>query len=729
MQLRKIGQKIRDIRRFNQILRILTKHGFGFAIQQLHLEEHVIGRGIIKTRVLRRFTEPLESRAVRLRKVLEELGPTFIKFGQALSVRPDLVPLDLCNELSKLQDRVPPFGYEAARKQIKDSFGSYPEELFSAFDQTPFASASLGQAHRAQLKTGEEVVVKVQRPDIRKIIETDMDILYTLAQLASRYMEELKVYDPISIVNEFSKTIMKEIDFTHEAHNIDRFRKNFKDSTSIHIPKVFWDYTKPKVITTEEIKGIRMNDYLSQPHPEEEKKAVAANGANAVLQQIFIDGFFHADPHPGNIFILPNNAAAFIDFGIVGRLDEETENEVGKAVSALKKIENVLHSEFLNRAKSQAEENSWNPKNLLLDERVKTAEQIHETLEGYGETFEVPSLPYTESHGRNTVFTRSTISPENEIEPVVKKTLETFDFQSIHQVNILDELMGTPIQSEGSQVFSSWEAKEAQQTKILDEYKLIGKGSHFKSFKFPEEDYTEYVRRQTVLSSTVRRILEKLRLFRNVGGEDYRYEYGSLDLQEAIQVIASKSPRTDVFVRDELQTQNEMWTILIDASHSLSFFTGEVLDIALCMAEIARKLMVNQNSWSMFAFNNGFYIIKDFDEPYSNHTRARIGGLKHKGMTYLPDGLLLAGEALRRRGGDMKVLVAVSDFFPSGYGEMEKALAESAKKVEKTGIGIIGIGINSNAVKKYLRTNCVVENPYDLMKKFTKAFFEFSSTV
>ncbi|MFN3531255.1 MAG: ABC1 kinase family protein [Candidatus Brocadia sp.] len=337
MQFRKIGQKIRDIRRLNQILMIMTKHGFGFAIQQLHLEEHIIGRGIIKTRILRRFTEPPESRAVRLRKVLEELGPTFIKFGQILSVRPDLIPLDLCNELSKLQDRVPPFSYDDARKQIKDSFGMYPEELFSEFDPAPFASASLGQAHRARLKTGEEVVVKVQRPDIRKMIETDIDILYTLAQLASRYMEELKVYDPVSIVNEFSKTIMKEIDFTHEAHNIDRFRKNFKDSTTIHIPKVFWDYTKPKVVTTEEIKGIRMNDYLTQPHPEEEKRAVAANGANAVLQQIFIDGFFHADPHPGNIFILPNSAAAFIDFGIVGRLDEEARDAIVNLLIAVSK--------------------------------------------------------------------------------------------------------------------------------------------------------------------------------------------------------------------------------------------------------------------------------------------------------------------------------------------------------------------------------------------------------
>src|SRR3972149_8058478 len=335
MQLRKIGQKIRDIRRFNQILRILTKHGFGFAIQQLHLERHVIGRGVIKIRMLKRFTEPQESRSVRLRKVLEELGPTFIKLGQILSVRPDLVPIDLCDELSKLQDQVPPFDYGDIKKQIKESLGSYPEELFSAFNSTPIAAASLGQAHQARLKTGEDVVVKVQRPDIRRTIETDIDILYTLAQLAGRYMADIKVLDPNSIVNEFSKVITKEIDFTHEAHNIDKFCKNFKDSTTVRIPKVFWEYTRSKVITTEEIKGIRLNDYLNQPHSNEEKMTVALNGANAILQQIFVDGFFHADPHPGNIFILPDNTIAFVDFGIVGRLDEDTRDVVVNLLIAI----------------------------------------------------------------------------------------------------------------------------------------------------------------------------------------------------------------------------------------------------------------------------------------------------------------------------------------------------------------------------------------------------------
>ncbi len=344
MQFRKIGQKIRDIRRLNQILRILTKHGFGFVIQQLHLEGYIIGRGIIKTGIFRRFTEPQESRTVRLRKVLEELGPSFIKLGQILSTRPDLIPQDFCDELSKLQDRVPPFHYEGVKKQIKESFGCYPEELFSSFDPVPFAAASLGQVHRAQLKSGENVAVKVQRPDIRKIIETDLDILYTLAQLANRYMQDIKAFDPITIIDEFSRIITKEIDFRYEAHNIDRFCKNFKNSTTVHVPTVFWDYTKCKVITTEEVKGIRLNDYLSQDHPYEERKTIASNGANAILQQVFVDGFFHADPHPGNIFILPDNVIAFVDFGIVGRLDKDTRDSIVNLLIAtsMKNINGIL---------------------------------------------------------------------------------------------------------------------------------------------------------------------------------------------------------------------------------------------------------------------------------------------------------------------------------------------------------------------------------------------------
>jgi nitric oxide reductase activation protein len=201
-----------------------------------------------------------------------------------------------------------------------------------------------------------------------------------------------------------------------------------------------------------------------------------------------------------------------------------------------------------------------------------------------------------------------------------------------------------------------------------------------------------------------------------------------VDLQEAIQVIASKSQRTDIFVREELQTREDAWSILIDASHSLNMFKGEVRGIALCLAEVAKMLILNQNSWGMYAFNNKFYIIKDFSEKYDARVRARIGGLTHGGFTFLPDAILLAAQALTRRLEEARVLVVVSDFFPTGYDDAEERLKDNIKKVERMGVGIIGIGVNSTAVKRYIRTYCVVEDPFDLMKKFTKAFIEYSAS-
>jgi nitric oxide reductase activation protein len=180
-------------------------------------------------------------------------------------------------------------------------------------------------------------------------------------------------------------------------------------------------------------------------------------------------------------------------------------------------------------------------------------------------------------------------------------------------------------------------------------------------------------------------------------------------------------------MREELQTREDAWSILIDASHSLNMFKGEVRGIALCLAEVAKMLILDQNSWGMYAFNNKFYVIKDFSEKYDSRVRARIGGLTHGGFTYLPDAVLLAGQALTKRLEESRVLVVVSDFFPAGYEDAEEKLEENIKKIERMGVGVIGIGVNSRAVKQYIRTSCVVEGPYDLMKKFTKVFMEYST--
>ncbi|MEM2537595.1 MAG: vWA domain-containing protein [Candidatus Bathyarchaeia archaeon] len=354
------------------------------------------------------------------------------------------------------------------------------------------------------------------------------------------------------------------------------------------------------------------------------------------------------------------------------------------------------------------------------DEKIGYASKIYDALSVYGQTFEVPSLLHTESHGTNDMFYNTQIPKEEEIQAMFSETLQANKPADKRQ-NPIDE-------GEAGRALTSWLEREKAQLKIIREYMEIGKNTQFEDFTFPAEDYAEYQRSKELLGSPVRRILHQLRLLKNITGEDFKQESGFIDLQEAIQVIASKSRRTDIFVREELQTREDAWSILIDASHSLSMFKGEVRGIAICLAEVARLLILNQNSWGMYAFNNKFYIVKDFTERYDARVRARIGGLTHGGFTYLPDAILLAAQALKGKLEEARVLVVVSDFFPAGYDDAEEKLKEAVKKVERMGVGIIGIGVNSSAVKRYIRTNCVVENPYDLIKKFTRAFIEFSSS-
>ncbi|MGB9683524.1 MAG: hypothetical protein ACPL1Z_01175 [Candidatus Bathyarchaeales archaeon] len=361
------------------------------------------------------------------------------------------------------------------------------------------------------------------------------------------------------------------------------------------------------------------------------------------------------------------------------------------------------------------------------DEKIDYANKIYDALSIYGQTFEVPSLLYTESHGTNDLFYEEQIPKEEEIQRLLTETLKKVE-PEFNDEQKLKNALQTLEESNAQRALTGWLERENSQLKILKEYAERGKNTQFEDFEFPAEDYAEFHRRKEALGSPIRRILHQLRLLKNISGEDFKQESGFIDLQEAIQVIASKSQRTDIFVREELQTREDAWSILIDASHSLNMFKGEVRGIALCLAEVAKMLILNQNSWGMYAFNNKFYIIKDFTEKYDARVRARIGGLTHGGFTYLPDAILLAAQALLNRLEEARVLVVVSDFFPAGYEDAEEKLMENIKKVEQMGIGIIGIGVNSRAVKHFIRTSCVVENSYDLIKKFTKAFIEYSAS-
>jgi hypothetical protein len=411
---------------------------------------------------------------------------------------------------------------------------------------------------------------------------------------------------------------------------------------------------------------------------------------------------------------------------------KELPNDISRIMTSillnysLGKVKGNLEDDMLTDVKAITSILQKIRENPTVDEKLDAATKIYEAMTVYGETFEVPSLLYAESHGTNDLFYEQSMPNEKEIQPLLVEALTALDTE-IKDEEQLKTVLQSLKENEAQQVFTAWQEYENSKLKILRDYVEIGKDTRFEDFEFPKEDYTEFQRKREILGGPIRRILYRLRLLKNVGGEDFRQESGFVDLQEAVQVIASKSQRTDIFMREELQTREDAWSILIDASHSLNMFKGEVRGIALSLAEVARMLILDQNSWGMYAFNNKFYVIKDFSEKYDSRVRARIGGLTHGGFTYLPDAVLLAAQALTKRLEESRVLVVVSDFFPAGYEGAEENLKENIKKIERMGVGVIGIGVNSRAVKQYLRTNCVVEGPYDLMKKFTKAFMEYST--
>jgi len=319
-----IIKEVRDIKRFNQIVRVLFEEGFDLLLANIGLSHRIPFTNMLKSRLKGKQEVKHE---VRLRRTLERLGPTFIKFGQVLSIRPDLVPKDYCRELEKLQDKVPEFAFEEVISIVEGGLGKKIHEIFSHFEKKPIASASISQVHAATLKTGEKVAVKVQRPDVKKLMETDIEIMLYFASLIERHIEKAKRFKPSKIVNEFKEWTEKELDFRLEARNAKRFKENFKGSKTVYIPKVYDELTTEKVLVLEFIEGIDLHDLSQIKKRKINFNEIIKNGFDAIFTQVFVHGIFHADPHPGNIIILKNNSIAFIDFGIVGYFDEKLKNK------------------------------------------------------------------------------------------------------------------------------------------------------------------------------------------------------------------------------------------------------------------------------------------------------------------------------------------------------------------------------------------------------------------
>jgi ubiquinone biosynthesis protein len=316
--------KLRVLSRLLQIQRVLVRKGLDEIILATHLFRGLrfVFRLSPATWVSR---EKGGTRGQRLRLALQELGPIFMKFGQMLSTRRDLLPRDIADELELLQDRVPPFPGEQARALLELAYGLPLANVFARFDEAPLAAATIAQVHTAQLKDGKEVVVKVVRPGIRPLIERDIEVLYALAEMAERYWPDAHRLRPVELVREYEKTILGELDLMREAANAAQLRRNFADSRLLYVPEVHWDYCRKAVMVMERIHGVLVNDIPELTRRGANIKRLAENGVEIFFTQAFRHNFFHADMHPGNIFVLLDDPEhpryAAVDFGIVGTLD------------------------------------------------------------------------------------------------------------------------------------------------------------------------------------------------------------------------------------------------------------------------------------------------------------------------------------------------------------------------------------------------------------------------
>lgn len=323
MKIVNISRTIRNTKRLAEIIKVLSAYGF---------RQVLIDSGI--HRLLEKEDVGPENgaassipRPVRFRKVLEELGPTFIKCGQVLSTRPDLIPAEWAEELKKLQDRCNELPFSDIYEVLSLEFPGRLDLLFASIEETPLAAASMAQVHRATLHDGQEVVIKVLRPDSRKLVEEDMALLETLSQIVEQYFSNLG-YSPVAVAKEFSRELSKEINLIYEGQSTDRLRRYFENDPHIHFPKVYWSATTRNVLTLEEIHGRLLSTLSPDSLSPSERRAVVAKGTDAVFKQCLRFGFFHADPHPGNIFLQADGSLCFIDCGMTGQLDRKTTDQL-----------------------------------------------------------------------------------------------------------------------------------------------------------------------------------------------------------------------------------------------------------------------------------------------------------------------------------------------------------------------------------------------------------------
>ena len=330
--LQVLGRTYRHLNRYREVATILAKRGFGDLLHMLRLDSHLVSG--LKS-IMRHPPVDTASRPERVRLALQDLGPTFVKAGQYLSTRADLLPAAYLRELAKLQDQVPPFPSEEARRIVEEELGRPVSRLFTRFDNRPLAAASIAQIHAARLPDGREVVVKVERPDIRRIVAVDLEIMAHIAALAEKHLAEWRRRKPTRVIADIARSLDREMDFSLEAAHTERFARLFAGDPTVRVPEVHRALSSARVLTMERLDGVKADDAKALERAGLDPRIVAENLGRHYLAMIFIHGFFHADPHPGNLFIQPDHVVAYVDFGMTGRLDLATRESLADVFFAV----------------------------------------------------------------------------------------------------------------------------------------------------------------------------------------------------------------------------------------------------------------------------------------------------------------------------------------------------------------------------------------------------------
>jgi len=397
--------------------------------------------------------------------------------------------------------------------------------------------------------------------------------------------------------------------------------------------------------------------------------------------------------------------------GTLNSEEEKTVNQLAEKVSALKE-------EIMMALATESTEFS--------EAMTNTANEVTQALENFGPILESPSLQYTEHNGPCTIFAQNEMPSEFEIEKIFRKSLKTLG-GTIPSEDSIESCWRKELNVAASQAFNTWFTQEAREQRMLSKLQPKVEWTRFKSVSFPNEDYTRYLRAKELIRGTIRRLLNKLSMAQDALDEDAGKVFGELDLPAVVQMMSTGQPRQDVFKRDEYLKSSYAWSILLDASASMRVKGEYGRALAICVAEAAKEMLKDPASWTFFAFSDQLYVLKDAAEAYSRRVRARIGGLKFGGLTYMPDALHVAGEILAQRFDEQKFLIVLSDGWPYGYKGMPIALSESINALERKGIMVIGVGFETDRMQNFFRRSAAVYDQRDLIKKFANLYVQTST--